>query len=264
MPLSASPDPRRAAFAGLRAALGNAHRAAAPEAFTQADDGLVRTGFPGLDAALGGGIPRGAITTLEGPPGSGRSVLEARLLAKATFGGGLGALVEIPAGPEGTFYPPALAAAGVALERLLVVPARDATGVARAADILLRAAAFGVVAIPAVKLSAAAWTRLASLTHRANAVLLALGYEASDELRYFASLRIRMRSQAIQWAGGSGLFGTLAGLEFHATIVKHKRAAPGKETVLTCDSFEVEGAPLGALRRTPLSASLGAARMLAV
>ena len=195
---------------------------------------MLRTGFPALDAALGGGVPRGIIATLEGPSGSGRSALAARLLAGATLGGGLGALIESPRGSEGCLYPPSLAAAGVNLERLLVVPAHDAVSAARAADVLLRAGAFGLVVIPAVSLPAVAWTRLAGLAHRSNAVLLALGTEASDELRYFASLRVRLRPRRVRWSGVSGLFCALAGAELEATVLKHKRASPGRSAELFC------------------------------
>jgi hypothetical protein len=244
--------PRPTTLEGLRAALSAGHRAASPEAFATAEEALVRSGLPELDTALGGGFPRGIVATLEGPAGSGRSALAARLLARATADGGLGALIEFPDGPEGSLYPPALAAAGVELDRLLVVPARDATGVARAADILLRAAAFGVVVIPAVSLRATAWTRLASLTHRANALLVTLGTGASDELRYFASLRLRLQPACVRWAGSDGLFCALAGLEVETAVLKHKRGAPGKLARFECATFERAGAPLGALRERPL------------
>jgi len=252
---------RRAALDGLRAALSAGHRGASPEAFTLAEESVVRSGLRELDAALGGGFPRGIVATLEGAPGSGRSAVAARLLATSTANGGLGALIESPAGPEGAFYPPALAAAGVDLERLLVVPAHDVTGVARAADILLRSAAFGVVVMPAISMKATAWTRLASLTHHANALLVALGSGASDELRYFASLRVRLQASRVRWAGGDGLFGLLAGIDVEATVLKHKRAAPGKHASFTCTTFERDGAPLGILRerelliKTPLPVS---------
>jgi hypothetical protein len=144
----------------------------------------------------------------------------------------------MPAGIEGSFYPPALAAAGVDLERLLVVRACDAQGVARAADILLRSATFGVVVMPSVSLRATVWTRLAGLTHRANAVLLALGSGASDELRYFASLRIRLQASTACFAGESGPFCALAGTRIEAAVLKHKRAAPGKRAEFLCTSFE--------------------------
>jgi hypothetical protein len=245
-------DQRRATLDELRAALATRHRSASPEAFTLAEEAVVRSGLRSLDAALGGGFPRGIVATLEGPAGSGRSAVAARLLATATANGGLGALVEMPDGPEGAFYPPALAAAGVDLDRLLVVAAPDATGVARAADILLRAAAFGVVVIPTVSLRAQAWTRLASLTHRANALLVALGTGASDELRYFASLRLRLEASHVRWAGSDGLFCALAGIEVDASVLKHKRAAPGKHARFACDTFERDGAPIGTRRERVL------------
>jgi len=246
----APPTDRRAALAELRAALSAGQRSASPEAFTLAEEAVVRSGLGDLDAALGGGFPRGILATLEGAPGSGRSAVAARLLASGTAGG-LAALVESPLGPDGSFYPPALAAAGVDLERLLVVPAADASGIARATDILLRANAFGVIVIPAIALPATAWTRLASLTHRANALVLALG-DASDELRFFASLRVRFQSARVSFAGDSGLFNALAETSFEATVLKHKRAAPGKRAHVTSSTFEREGAPLGALRERVL------------
>ncbi|MDQ2908127.1 MAG: hypothetical protein M3R44_02120 [Candidatus Eremiobacteraeota bacterium] len=249
---STSLDPRRVAFEGLRTTLSAQYRSASPEAFTLAEESIVRSGFAELDAALGGGFPRGAMATLEGMPGSGRSAVAARLLAGATANGGLGALIEMPHGPEGAFYPPALLAAGVDLARLLIVHPSDAAGVARAADIVLRSAAFGVVVLPAVALRAAVWTRLGSLTHRANAVLIALGVEASLELRYFASLRVRLRATEVRFAG-SGLFGTLAGIGIEAAILKHKHAAPGKRAHFTCTTFESQGAPLGATRQRELT-----------
>jgi len=236
-------DSRRAAFDGLRAALSAGQRSASPEAFTLAEESVVRSGLGALDAALGGGFPRGAIATLEGAAGSGRSAVAARLLAMATANGGLGALIETPAGPEGAFYPPALAAAGVDLGRLLIVHASGATDIARAADIVLRSGAFGVVVIPMVALRATVWTRLTSLTHRANAVFVVLGEAAPSELRYFASLRVRVRAAKVRFAGTPGLFCTLAGIEGAATVLKHKRAVPGKHARFVCTTFET-GAPL--------------------
>jgi recombination protein RecA len=252
-------EQRRATLEGLRAALATGHWAASPEAFTLAEESVVRSGLRTLDAALGGGFPRGIIATLEGPPGSGRSAVTARLLATATAAGGLGAIVESPGEVEGSFFPPALAAAGVDLERLLVVRTENVMQVARAADILMRSAAFEVVAIPAVALRAALWTRLASATHRANALLVAVGMEASDELRYFASLRIRLQPSHVRFAGESGLFCALAGIEVEASVIKHKRAAPGRRAQFVCATFEREGAPLGAMRECALATATRAA-----
>jgi hypothetical protein len=118
----------------------------------------------------------------------------------------------------------------------------------------LRAAAFNVVVIPAVSLAATAWTRLAGLAHHANALLVALGTEASDELRYFASVRVRLQPRRVRWAGDSGLFCALAGTEIEATVLKHKRAVPGKRARVTCTTFEAAGAPLVGLRESAVEA----------
>ena len=59
-------DQRRAALDGLRAALSAGYRGASPEAFALAEEAVVRSGLRELDAALGGGFPRGIVATLEG------------------------------------------------------------------------------------------------------------------------------------------------------------------------------------------------------
>src|SRR4030088_330676 len=120
------------AFAALRERLDRRHRETTAAAFALGDEALVRTGFDALDAVLGGGFPRGTIGTLEGPPSSGRSALAARLLAAATQRG-LGAIVGVD------LFPPALAAAGVRLERVLVVAAPAPPEGARAARNIVRA-----------------------------------------------------------------------------------------------------------------------------
>ena len=206
------------AFAALREALDIRHRPASMGAFVQPGERTL-----GVDALT---FPKGAISTLEGAASSGRSALAARLLAEATGGGGAGAVVTWNADPNGSFFPPALQAAGVVLERLLFVRVETPLDVVRATDILLRSAAFKAVVIPAVASRAAVWSRLASLAHRANAVLVALGSEACDELRYFASLRVDCALAHIAWTGAAGPFRALAGYDVCAEIRKHKRAIP--------------------------------------
>ncbi|MGZ3497695.1 MAG: hypothetical protein ACXWNK_18305 [Vulcanimicrobiaceae bacterium] len=182
---------------------------------------LVRSGFEELDRALGGGFPRGAIGTLEGTVSSGRTAIAAGLLTGATARG-LAAVVD-----DGSFYPPGLAAAGVRLERLLVAPAGNALGVARAADILLRSRAFDVVIVPAAPLKTEVWSRLAGLTQKADALLLVLGASARTELAYFASARVGCAIERVLWCNESGPFCELGGYEIRASVLKHRRAAPG-------------------------------------
>ena len=216
-----------AAFAALRDALDIRFRTASAGTFVQADGTALGTGLGPVDRALAGGFPKGAISTLEGPASSGRSALAARVLAVATRGGGLGAIVESRSDPGGFFFPPSLQGAGVALERLLIVRVDGALQVVRAADILLRSGALRAIVIPAVSYRAAVWSRLASLAHRAGAVLLAVGTQAPDELRYFASLRVECALGRIDWVGAPGPFRALAGYEICANVCKHKRAIPG-------------------------------------
>lgn len=247
-----------AAFAALREALAERHRDASAAAFTLGDDEVLRTGLPELDRVLGGGFPRGTIATLEGAPSSGRSAIAARLLAVATERG-LGALIGTQ------LFAPGLAAAGVRLERLLCVPVTDPVGAARAADIVLRSGAFAVVVIPALpggpRTGSAAWTRLASLTHRANSLLVALGVEPSSELRYFASVRLETAIERVRWNGESGHLCELAGYDIRATVRKHKRAAPGASAIVTCEPFESRP-PLVAVRERTLAEERPALRIL--
>src|SRR5476651_2492484 len=239
------------AFADLRQQLDHRFRDTTAAAFTVAEGTVAASGIAEFDRVLGGGFPRGTIGTLEGPPSSGRTALAARLLAVATTRG-LGAVI----GDE--LFPPALAAAGVRLERLLIVPTSSAIEAARAADILLRSGAFEVIVIPTLPsgrgTGSATWTRLASLAHRANAVLLALGNEASSELRYFASVRLETAIERVRWNGASGHLCELAGYDIRATVRKHKRAAPGASTVITCTPFE-DRPTLVAVRERELTAA---------
>lgn len=80
-------------------------------------EGFVPCGLPGVDEALpGGGFPRGALAELSGGPASGKTGVALALFA-ALGAEGLCAYVD----GRGEIYPPAAAARGVDLSRLLVV-----------------------------------------------------------------------------------------------------------------------------------------------
>ena len=103
----------------------------------------VPTGNPSLDAWLpNGGWPAAALTELLCEHrGIGEFELLASLLARFTGSGERAALVAPPLLP----YAPALAAAGIALEHLLVVRPRLLAEGGWAAEQLLRSGAFGAV-----------------------------------------------------------------------------------------------------------------------
>ena len=220
-PYRGTPEQRRKAFAELRGSLAARHQATLSARFTHTDPTLIHSGFEALDRALGGGLARGTIAVFEGVGSSGRTAVAARLLAAQTRRG-LAAAID-----DGSLYPPGLAAAGVELGRLLVMPASDPIGIVRAADILLRSQAFGMTLMPIVGVQGKLWARLASLTHHAGALLLALGDQSTMELGYFASLRVRFHIENVHWTDRFGPFAQLAGYEIHADVIKNKRAAPG-------------------------------------
>jgi hypothetical protein len=100
------------------------------------------TGLPDVDALLGGGFPKGLVSALGGPLGTGGTTLLLRALAEITATGGYGAWVDA----DGSLSAPALAGGGVDLSRLLWVKAAGEQGV-WAAQLLARSGAFALVAV---------------------------------------------------------------------------------------------------------------------
>lgn len=111
---------------------------------------FVPSGWEQVDAMLpGGGFPRGAISELAGGCASGKTAIALSVLAQATRERGIAAFID----GRHELYPPAAAALGVDLERLLVIrpdPA-DPVEVARvalwAAESVLASGAFEAVAV---------------------------------------------------------------------------------------------------------------------
>lgn len=105
-----------------------------------AEPGGLTTGFPDLDARLAtGGLAAGRIHEIAGPPSSGKSTLA---LAAVSRCAGLTAFID----GSGQLFPPAAAALGVDLDRLLIVRP-PATGIARAAEIAIRSRGFELLVI---------------------------------------------------------------------------------------------------------------------
>lgn len=134
------------------------------------------TGWPDVDALLGGGLGRGRVIEIAGGRSSGKLALALAAAARATVAGQLCAFVD----PRGELYPPSAAALGVDLTRLLVVrPSRGAgaIAIARAAEIVARSRAFAliVVDLPAgQRLPDQIATRLRSAAHETGAAVVAL------------------------------------------------------------------------------------------
>jgi protein ImuA len=172
-------------------------------------DGVVPCGRAEIDALLpGGGFRRGALTELVGGPASGKAAAALALFAAL----GPEALLAWVDGP-GELYPPAAAALGVDLARLLVVrpaaavPSRQepALAVLWAAEALLGAGAFAAVAVDALPLRAlrgadAAARRLQAAVEKGGAIGLWLSPDRSG-LRLSGAARLEL-------APASGAAGT--------------------------------------------------------
>jgi hypothetical protein len=180
---------------------------------------LIATGLPSVDDLLLGGLPYGSLVVFEGGESAGCRSVAATLLAAATRRG-LGAIID-----SGDLYPPDLEAAGVRLDRLLIVPARTALSIARVVDVLLRSRTVRVVVMAAAGLRAAVWMRLANLAQKAGALLLVLARNAASELCAAAAVRLRFRTDGVHVLGTHGLWGLFTGFGVRAELRKHKRVA---------------------------------------
>lgn len=214
LPAVAYAPPRRELFQELKSRLQGA-----PSAPGIDRERLVASGIPALDVLLGGGFPLGSLVTLEGRGSSGCHGIAAALLAQVTQRG-LGAVID-----EGELYPPSLEAAGVRLDRLLIVPARTPLLAARAADLLLRSRVARVVVMAATRLRAAVWTRLAQLAHRTGGVLVVVAQHALVELQGVAALRVACAFERAILQGSHGLWSTFCGFDTRAELRKHRRGA---------------------------------------
>jgi recombination protein RecA len=110
--------------------------------------------------------------------------------------------------PDATFFAPDLTEAGIDLDALVVVRARDAAGGARTADKLLRSGSFGVVIVdigPQSRIPTPLLARLASLAQRHHAALVFLTQDTgattstngASSLGSLISLRVRARRQRV-------------------------------------------------------------------
>ena len=100
----------------------------------------VPTGIASLDA-LTGGLPRGAITEIFGPPSSGRTSAMISILAEATARDEVCALVD----GHDAFDPQSGTAAGLDLKRLLWIRCHKLDQVLKSTDLLLQGGGFGRV-----------------------------------------------------------------------------------------------------------------------
>jgi len=201
----------------------------------------VTTGLGALDAQLGGGVPRGHLSSIAGPPSSGRSSLLVGLLARVAGEGELTALVDV----RDTFDPESAAASGLDLSRLLWIrggpvtsaDSREATierqvdRAVKALTLVLQAGGFGLVALDladvpdrAVRaLPFTTWLRLARLVEGSRTACVLVG--ARPIARSPGGVTIALETGGATWIGASDRARVFDGLALAPRVVQARRAS---------------------------------------
>ncbi|HTP44009.1 MAG TPA: hypothetical protein VMJ13_05565, partial [Candidatus Acidoferrum sp.] len=164
---------------------------------------MVSAGIPEIDS-LTGGLPRGGLTEICGPPCSGRTSLLVSALASRTARAEVCALVD----GRDAFDPQAAAAAGVALKQLLWVRCHDIDQALRSTDLLLQGGGFGMIAVDLSDIPPAtvryvplnSWFRFRRAVEDTPTILLLL--EQEPNAKTCASLVLRMGFERPRWTGG--------------------------------------------------------------
>ena len=190
-------------FAALRSHLETAlaGRVAAP--FNYRDRHSVPTvpcGIPEIDA-LTGGLPRGALTEIFGPPCSGRTSLLVASLAARTSEGESCALIDA----ADSFDPHSAEAAGVDLKKLLWVRCKNIDHALRATDLLLQSGGFGFVALDLMDVAPRlarqvpldSWFRFRRAVEDTPTILALFSQESNAKT--CASLVLRMDAHPAGW-----------------------------------------------------------------
>jgi recombination protein RecA len=114
---------------------------------THLDVDVIPTGSLALDFALGvGGIPRGRVTEIYGPEGSGKTTLCQHIVAEAQKRGGTAAFIDM----EHALDPAYAAMCGVNVEDLLISQPDTGEQALEIAETLIRSGAIDIVVIDSV------------------------------------------------------------------------------------------------------------------
>jgi recombination protein RecA len=143
---------------------------------------VIPTGAIGLDIALGvGGIPRGRVSEIFGPEGSGKTTLCQHVIAEAQRDGGIAAFIDV----EHVLDPTYAAKCGVDIEELLISQPDTAEQALEITEALVRSGAVDVVVVDSV----------AALVPRAE-----IEGEMGDQ---HVALQARLMSQALRKLTGA-------------------------------------------------------------
>ncbi len=158
-------------------------------------------GIPSIDD-LTGGLPRGGLTEICGPPCSGKTSFLISALASRTAASEVCALVDA----RDAFDPRSAETAGVRLNQLAWVRCRNADQALRATDLLIQGGGFGLIALdfgdtpPYLVRSVPlpVWFRFRRAVEYTPTILLLLDQEPNA--KSCASLVLRFRTEETNWS----------------------------------------------------------------
>jgi hypothetical protein len=203
---------------------GQVHRGLVPEPVRRLPSGIAA-----IDALLCGGVPRGRISELLGPPSSGKTALLHTLLAATTRRGEVVACVDL----ADALHPASIAAAGADLQRVLWVRPPSALDALRCTELLLQAGGFALLALnvgTAVprSLRSRHWPRLLRAAEQSHTALVVLAPHRL--VGSFAVLSLRVQPRIVRWQ--PGLWPLFDGFESIALVERNKLGAPGQHARL--------------------------------
>ena len=185
----------------------------------------VALGIPEIDA-LAGGLPRGSLTEICGPPCSGHTSLLLAALAGRTRHPEACALVD----SRDAFDPHSAEAAGVELKNLLWVHCKNIDQSLRAADLLLQGGGFGMVALDVSDIEPKtvrqvplhAWFRFRRIVENTPTIFLLL--EQETNAKTCASLVLKTGMKTAQWnvTAGDAAMCLFDGVAVRAEVMRSK------------------------------------------
>lgn len=180
------------------------------------------TGVAELDRLTGvRGLPRGRLSVLQGPAGSGKLTLSLALLARATRELACSVVIDHGVG----FDPWALEPMDPELSALVLVRPPDAAAAGEAAVALARAGAGMLLVLG--ELPEPALGPLESAAARSGSLVVAVAEQHALPLAHASSLTLGL--ERTRWLRESG---ELVGLQSCVTCLKNKLAPPGASTEL--------------------------------
>lgn len=232
----------RSSTASLRLHVESALAGRVPSPFRLREDlppVVVPTGIAALDEFVGG-LPRGSLTEIYGPPCSGKTSILHSTLAARTCASETCALVDA----QDAFDPGTSQLSGVFLPKLLWVRSHGLERAFRCLDLLLQGGGFGFVVLDIAdapvrlvrKVPLNVWFRLRRAVENTSTILLVLSQESNAKT--CASLVLRVEREATKWSGpphigstippmpGCLLKGATHTAEIVRTLLKYKRPRP--------------------------------------